>query len=282
MRLSISGSLGDEVALTGVLREVHRFHPEERIELSGVRWPEVFAGNPHLGIGEEEKLGSFELGLDPNPYAGTLAHAYGQVLGIPILDPTPELFLSDDELGAGKLLVDQYRSGPMVGVDPWAGWPRRRWLSAKWNELGRELRAQGFTVFELGASTPDCQGRRRPGDLFEESHVRLVNKLSVRETAAAIAALDVYVGSDSGLAHIAAAVGTPHVVLYAVPWWSRAYRGTVPVSPPGGSALDWREHHGSTVEAIEVGTVLQAINLAVSRGRRARSAKQGDREARAA
>lgn len=47
------------------------------------------------------------------------------------------------------------------------------------------------------------------------SHVRsFVGKLSLRETAELMAAAGVVVGNDSGLSHVAAAVGTPTVMLF--------------------------------------------------------------------
>ena len=47
------------------------------------------------------------------------------------------------------------------------------------------------------------------------AHVRsLVEQLSLREIAEVIASAGVVVGNDSGLSHVAGAVGTPTVVLF--------------------------------------------------------------------
>lgn len=58
--------------------------------------------------------------------------------------------------------------------------------------------------------------RRRDGSGFAfPSHVRsFAGKLSLRETAELLAAAGAFAGNDSGLSHIAAAVGTPAVMLF--------------------------------------------------------------------
>jgi ADP-heptose:LPS heptosyltransferase len=46
-------------------------------------------------------------------------------------------------------------------------------------------------------------------------HVRsLVDQLTLRETAEAMAAAGAVVGNDSGLSHVAGAVGTPTLILF--------------------------------------------------------------------
>lgn len=58
--------------------------------------------------------------------------------------------------------------------------------------------------------------RRNGGSAIKFSpHVRsLVGKISLRETAEIMASAGVVVGNDSGLSHIAAAVGTPTIMLF--------------------------------------------------------------------
>ena len=65
-----------------------------------------------------------------------------------------------------------------------------------------------FSVIEIGASAQDC-GARPDGDYLD-----LRGKTGLEELVAAIGAADLHVGPDSGPVHIAAALGTPAVVIY--------------------------------------------------------------------
>ena len=81
-------------------------------------------------------------------------------------------------------------------------WPHFAELSAAFNDV-----AIIGTLDDL---------RRGDGSMLDfPSHVRsFVGKLSLRQTAELMAAAGVVIGNDSGLAHIAAAVGTPTVMIF--------------------------------------------------------------------
>jgi len=233
MIFAISGSLGDEIALTGLVREFIRAYPDERVHIQ-CRWPDLWVGNPRVhsvNAGNESNLVWLPLGI--NPSAGNLVHAYASYLkairglDIPIVNSQPELFLNGARMtfGGGR---------PRVAFDAWAGWPRRRW--PHFTQLVSALEFAGIYTIELGASTADCFGDRRPGPVPGVS-CSFLDKLCVRETAELMACCDLYVGNDSGLAHMAIAVGIPAVVICALPWWSVGYPsfgrrpGTTPIFP---------------------------------------------------
>lgn len=76
-----------------------------------------------------------------------------------------------------------------------------------------ELAAAFSDVMVVG--TPDDLRNHDGSPMSFPSHVRsLAGKLSLRETAELMAAAGVVVGNDSGLSHVAAAVGTPTVMLF--------------------------------------------------------------------
>lgn len=87
----------------------------------------------------------------------------------------------------------------------------KRWPPEQYARLVPRLRARGLTPILLEG--PEDAG---VGDLIR-SHVDLpLVPLAgpLHEAAAVLAVCDLYVGSDSGLAHLAAAVGTPPVALF--------------------------------------------------------------------
>jgi hypothetical protein len=76
-----------------------------------------------------------------------------------------------------------------------------------------ELAAAFGDVVVVG--TPDDLQRNDGSPMNFPAHVRSVaGQLSLRETAELMAAAGVVVGNDSGLSHVAAAVGTPTVMLF--------------------------------------------------------------------
>jgi len=76
-----------------------------------------------------------------------------------------------------------------------------------------ELAAELINVVVVG--TPDDLTKNDGATMNFPAHVRsLVGQLSLRETAEVMASAGIVVGNDSGLSHMAAAVGTPTVMLF--------------------------------------------------------------------
>jgi ADP-heptose:LPS heptosyltransferase len=100
--------------------------------------------------------------------------------------------------------------------------PNKNWPDPHWDILIPRLCQRG-TVIELGEA----------GDLgmpvTTTSYIGLRGRTSLGELVAAIAAADLYVGPSSGPSHIAAAAGTPEVVIYGgyEPLAYTAYPGRV-------------------------------------------------------
>jgi ADP-heptose:LPS heptosyltransferase len=108
-------------------------------------------------------------------------------------------------------------ASPVVAVHPGGArhW-NRRWPLARFGELCARLAAEGASLVLLGAA-------EEAGDLAELAGmveavpgavVRVCAGESLDTVASWLAAADVLVGNDSALAHIAAALHTPAVVLY--------------------------------------------------------------------
>ena len=101
---------------------------------------------------------------------------------------------------------------PLVGLFPGAGHDSRRWPLEKFAELADSLarndgvRSIVFAGPEERALVPQMRS------LFPQSAV-ILDRLTVRQLAAAQARLAVFVSNDTGPLHIAAAVGAPVVLL---------------------------------------------------------------------
>jgi ADP-heptose:LPS heptosyltransferase len=101
---------------------------------------------------------------------------------------------------------------PLVGLFPGAGHPTRRWPLEKFAELADYLiRNDGVRVL-LFLGPEEASLAREMRAAFPTGTV-ILDKLTIPQLAAAQARLAVFVSNDTGPMHIAAAVGTPVVVL---------------------------------------------------------------------
>lgn len=105
---------------------------------------------------------------------------------------------------------------PLVGLFPGAGHPGRCWPLEQFAELADFLiRNDGVRpIIFVGPEERQLVSRMRA--LFPPACV-ILEKLSIPQLAAAQARLAVFVSNDTGPVHIAAAVGTPIVVMIDLP-----------------------------------------------------------------
>jgi heptosyltransferase-2/heptosyltransferase-3 len=103
---------------------------------------------------------------------------------------------------------------PLVGLHPSGGRRVKQWDLGRWAEVASRLQRDfGATVLLTGAEgdrpLAEVVARGLPQRAFD-----LTGKLSVRETLAVIAHLDLFLSPDTGPMHMAAAVGTPSVSVF--------------------------------------------------------------------
>lgn len=138
-----------------------------------------------------------------------------QPLGVSVAERMPRLHTrSTDDATIDKLLQkSKADSGsPLVGIFPGAGHPTRRWPLKKFAELADYLvRNDGVRVL-LFLGPEEASLARDVKKEFPESTV-ILDKLTIPQLASAQARLAAFISNDTGPMHIAAAVGTPVVVL---------------------------------------------------------------------
>ncbi len=136
--------------------------------------------------------------------------------GVTVSDPQLELFLSEREDAAARECLLQQGIGmsdPVLALAPFAADMRRTWGLDRFWEVARTFADErGYKVIVLGAS----QDRRLLVDRpipKSPAITDLIGKLKILETAAVIRRANLFLSNDSGLAHIAGAVGTRSLVL---------------------------------------------------------------------
>jgi lipopolysaccharide heptosyltransferase I len=104
---------------------------------------------------------------------------------------------------------------PRIAILPVSRWETKNWPVDSFIEAARRLRQDlSATLFLLGskADQPACD--RIAQALPPDATVNLAGTLSLPETGGVLQAMDLLIANDSGPVHMAAAVGTPTLVLF--------------------------------------------------------------------
>ena len=131
--------------------------------------------------------------------------------------PAPELKVPAAEVAAwrGKHgLAAQTR--PAVALAPGAVGPAKRWPAAAYAALARRLVAEGLAVWVLGGAAEKSLAQ----EIVRDTEARDLTGADLREAILALASASTAVSNDSGLLHVAAALGTPTVGIFGPtsPW----------------------------------------------------------------
>ena len=132
----------------------------------------------------------------------------------PVTIPEPKL--SIDQLNQMKqrerLKLAQER--PAIALLPGAEYgPAKQWPLEHWHELAKGLLATGYQVWVIGSAKDRASGETICATQQGPIH-NLCGQTELIDAIDLIAACDAAVTNDSGLMHIAAAVGTPLVAIY--------------------------------------------------------------------
>jgi heptosyltransferase II len=131
--------------------------------------------------------------------------------------PAPELKVPAAEVAAWRSQHGLAANGrPAVALAPGAVGPAKRWPAAAYAALSRRLLAEGFAVWVLGGPGEKSLAREIVGD----TEARDFTAADLRQAILALAAAAAAVSNDSGLLHVAAALGTPTIGIFGPtsPW----------------------------------------------------------------
>jgi ADP-heptose:LPS heptosyltransferase len=230
-------ALGDVLMCTPALREVKRLDPACRVTFyTGAAYQDLAASCPFVdavrpvaeappdaiwmlyetGMRRPIRLPDGTVPPDSAdwrivPPRRHLARILGDMLGVDVADVRPSCTADPAE-------VDRFRQAWKDLPRPWIVVAReagdftrnKDWPDGYWEALLDRLLAR-CTIIEVGTARRDRDDRRpRPGP----QHVDLVGRTGLPQLLAAIAAADLLVTPETGSMHIAAAVGTPAVVIY--------------------------------------------------------------------
>lgn len=120
------------------------------------------------------------------------------------------LCLPDRTVGLRSFVAEP--GGKIVALHPGSGSRRKNWAPAKFLELAIQVRQEGLgqPVFLLGEAESECAPLLHDGT----PPIPCIEGIGLLELAGFLRACDAYVGNDSGVTHLAAALGLPVVGLF--------------------------------------------------------------------
>ena len=246
-----SNRIGDTVLSTGILNHIIRHHPDARITLAcGPAPARLFDETPNIKrlmiIEKEPRAGHlrklwravvgqrWDLVVDLR--ASALAYLVwarrrrvyrpvddgvprvvqlSQFFGLEEVAP-PGLWFGEKQVTAARKMVPP---GPVLGIGPTANWGGKQWSARKFAELVARLTGLGSILEDAYIAVFGAQ-RDRPAamPLLERipkaRRIDLVGKLDILTAAACLQECNLYIGNDSGLMHLAAAIYTPTLGLF--------------------------------------------------------------------
>ncbi|MFV0388177.1 MAG: glycosyltransferase family 9 protein [Pyrinomonadaceae bacterium] len=117
---------------------------------------------------------------------------------------------------------------PLALIHPVAAFETKQWYAGGFSAVVDFLWESGFQVILVG--TPNEASVLKKVKVASHSELTILTGLTLPEITALAAHSKVFIGNDSGIAHIAAAVGTPSVVIFGssnrnhwYPWTNAPY-----------------------------------------------------------
>jgi ADP-heptose:LPS heptosyltransferase len=180
--------------------------------------------------------------ISPGVHAVERAYAVIAAL-LPPTTPCIRLWLADEHQ---RYAVEQLRALPgdrLLEIAPGANWSGKIWPEAKFRELIDTLAAKVDALLLLGGQgdAAVCASLARTSRL---PVLNLAGKTTLLQAAALLSRAMLFIGNDSGLGHLCAAVGRPTLTLFGPgdpdryhPWgrqshWLVAADGNIASLPP--------------------------------------------------
>jgi ADP-heptose:LPS heptosyltransferase len=261
-----STRIGDAVLSTGLLRHLHAVHPQASFTVACGPIPApLFAAVPNLErivVLEKKPWAGHWLSLwlrclprlwdlivdlrrSPVPYfllarrrrvldARKGGHQVERLARVLDLDPppAPRLWIGAQEAAeAARLIPD---GSPVLGIGPTANWLPKTWPAERFAALAERVTAPGgllpgARVAIFGDAAERSLAQPVIDSIPAERRIDLVGQIGLATVAACLARCALYVGNDSGLMHMAAAVGIPTLGLFGpsrtevyAPWGKHA------------------------------------------------------------
>jgi heptosyltransferase-3 len=158
--------------------------------------------------------------------------ALADALGIPARREISVTWTAEDARQVETLLAGD-RISPLAVLHPYPKFAYKMWRAQGWIETARWLAAHGHrVVLSGGPEGPEVEYVGELARAMPPGTLNLAGKLTLGGTGCLLSRAALYVGADTAVTHMAAALGVPTVALYGptdpVKWgpWPRDYAGS--------------------------------------------------------
>jgi heptosyltransferase-2 len=180
------------------------------VYLAGIPQRTGFVGEGRFGLLNDLRWGERKL---PRMVDRCAALALPKGEPPPAEWPLPELVASPSEVAAWRQRLGLANDGrTVIALAPGAVGPSKRWPSGSYTDLARQLACAGHRVWVIGGPGERALAAEIAGT--EHHDIRDLTGGDLRNAILALAAADVAVSNDSGLLHVAAALGTPAIGIF--------------------------------------------------------------------
>jgi lipopolysaccharide heptosyltransferase II len=183
--------------------------------LAGIPKRTGFIGEMRFGLINDLRFGERRL---PRMVDRCAALAWPAASNLPARWPNPEIRVPEAEVAAWTRKFSLDLSRPVVAFAPGAVGPSKRWPAAHFAHLAKSLVAAGQSIWVLGG--PDEKPLADHIVSAYPTYIRELTGPDLRNAVLALAAAQAVVSNDSGLIHVAAALGKPTVGIFGPtsPW----------------------------------------------------------------
>ena len=146
---------------------------------------------------------------------GHIAAAYLRSVGDAAKLPLPRIEPTLDDIAAARdalgLDADMITSD-LVAIFPGSGSPKKNWPAEKFTELARVLSKSARVAIVLGLAEESLESHFAA--LSGAPSISIHRNLSLGTVAGIARVAAAFIGNDSGVSHLAAAIGTPGVAIF--------------------------------------------------------------------
>lgn len=198
----INAHLGDNVCSEPALREIIRKYPGAEIDVA-TKYPKIWEQYPGINIinFHDRRIKPYDLRIKRERIRGPHLVDHLALGGeVTLTDRIPHLSLSEDEkiYTAG---IDFDKPTIILHLEPKRA--TKKWKRKYWDQLCERLYPY-YQLIQIGTKGGTC------GPV----HYNLVGKTTLRQAMSLISKSRLVVAVDSGMAHVASALGVKNIVLF--------------------------------------------------------------------